>query len=163
MFKLTAVSANEKVYLTGEAYALDTPLYLFEGETVSLQLNITSEWNYRDVAVRLVGGPAARAASFRRVGLVPAVLAADPGHDDYYEIREDHLYPDVLEKCNPLLLHGMGGVNETLFITIQDNEKIAYGKHKLIARLYENGTHPPPRRSPFPIKGRQGVKPSLRP
>jgi hypothetical protein len=141
MFKLTAVSANEKVYLTGEAYSLDTPLYLYEGDSVSLQLNITSEYNYRNVAVRLVGGPAARAASFRRVGLVPAVLAADPSHDDYYEIREDHLYPDVLEKCNPLLLHGMGGVNETLFVTIKDNEKIAYGKHKLVARLYENGKY----------------------
>lgn len=141
MFQLSAVSANEKVFLTGQPSALKTPLYLYEGDSVSLQLNISSEYHYRNVAIRLVGGPAARAAKFRRVGLVPAVLDAEYGHDDYYEIREDHLYPDVLEACNPLFLHGKGGVNETLFITIQDSEKIAYGKHKLIARLYNDGKY----------------------
>lgn len=141
MFKLTAVSASEKVYRTGEPYALDTPLYLFEGEEVSLQLNISTDANYCNVAVRLVGGPAARAATFRRVGLVPAVLDANPAHDDYYEIREDHLYPDVLEKCNPLFLHGMGGANQTLFVTIADSDKIPYGRHKLVARLYNEGSY----------------------
>ena len=141
MFKLTAVSAGEKVYRTGAPVALETPLYLFEGESVSLQLNLFADYDYRNVSVRLVGGPVARATQVRRVGLVPAVLDASPWHDDYYEIREDHLYPDVLEKCNPLLLHGMANANQTLFLTIQDSDKIAPGKHKIIARLYDNGKY----------------------
>ena len=141
MFRLTAVSAGEKIYRTGDPHVLDTPLYLFEGESVSLQLNLFADYDYREVSVRLAGGPAARAAKVRRVGLVPAVMDASPWHDDYYEIREDHLYPDVLEKCNPLLLHGMANANQTLFVTIQDSDKIAPGKHKIIARLYDNGKY----------------------
>ena len=134
---MTAVSANEKVYRTGNAPALETPVYLFPGSYACFQVNIFADENYQDGAyLRVVGGPAARAVKMRRVGLIPAVEDSKYGHDDYYDLREDHLYPDVLEPFDPRYIHAAPGNNQTFFFRIDDNEKIPYGEQTITVRFY---------------------------
>ena len=139
MIRLIAVSANEKVYRTGPVPELETPVYLFPGSEVHFQLTIVPEEEYRNAALRLTGGPAARGASMRRVGFVPSVTDASPAHDDYYVIREDHLYPDVLESFDPSHMHGPGGCHQTVFVTVKDRESIPVGRHTLTARFFNDG------------------------
>ena len=85
--KMTVVSANAKVYRQGDAPALETPVYLFPGSYACFQVNIQANEYYQDGAyLRVVGGPAARAVSMRRVGLIPAVEDAKYGHDENEDI-----------------------------------------------------------------------------
>lgn len=135
--KMTAVSANEKVYRRGDAPALETPVYLFPGSYACFQVNIVANEYYQDGAyLRVVGGPAARAVSMRRVGLIPAVEDCKYGHDDYYDLREDHLYPDVLEPFNPKYIHAAPNNNQTFFFRVDDNDKIPYGEQFITVRFY---------------------------
>lgn len=137
MLTVTPVSANEKVFLTGEVTPLSVPLYLFEGDSVHVQINIAATEEYRDLSLRVQSGGAFAHPQWRRVGLVPAALDAQPGYDDYYTLREDHLYPDVLENFDPRHIHGHAGHNQTFYLTLSDSPTLSAGEHMVTVRVCE--------------------------
>lgn len=139
MISLTVVSANEKVFLTGDPPEMRLPIYLFEGGEVSFQVNLWSDQPYYNGMLRFFPRDIGPRMTVRRVGLVPAVMDVAESHDDGYVIRDDHLYPDVLEKIDRRYLHNSTKTNQTFFITIHDDERIQPGTHSMGVRFYEDG------------------------
>ncbi len=137
MLHIQFVSANEKVFRTGDVPSLETPLYLFPGETARVQITVTGDEGYTDASLSL-RGKLRRGVEWRRVGLVPAVIDAMPEHDEDYILRQDHLYPDVLETFDPQHIHGPAGVNQTFFLTLHDAPALAPGRYPMTVAL-KNG------------------------
>ncbi|MBO7761979.1 MAG: DUF4091 domain-containing protein [Clostridia bacterium] len=137
--KVTAVSSTAKIYVSGEPRPLTTPVILFSGDVCHLQLAIAGDVRTEEGVLRFSGGAAARAIKVNRVGFVPGIYDR-LGADDYYELRDDHIYPDVLETVDIHHLNTTPGYNLPLFLTIRDSEKIPVGDNTVtVTYLAENG------------------------
>lgn len=123
---LTPVSATEKVYIKEPPRPLTTPVLLFTGDVAHLQLTIGGDVGYTTGEVRFEG-PLAHAIGVQRVGYVPVILDYPTDGDDYYEIRPEKLYPDVLEAVDPRRLNSAPGYNQTLLLTVTDDDTIPVG------------------------------------
>ena len=136
---VTAVSSTAKIYVSGEPRPLTTPVILFTGDVCHLQLAIAGDVRTEEGVLRFSGGAAARAIKVNRVGFVPGIYDR-LGADDYYELRDDHIYPDVLETVDIHHLNTTPGYNLPLFLTIRDSEKIPVGDNTVtVTYLAENG------------------------
>ncbi len=136
---VTAVSSTAKIYVSGAPRALSTPVILFSGDVCHLQLAIAGDERTEEGRLRFSGGEAARAIKVNRVGFVPGVYDR-LGADDYYELRDDRMYPDVLEEVDIRYLNTTPGYNLPLFLTIRDSEKIPVGDNTVtVTYLAEGG------------------------
>ena len=140
---VTAVSSTTRIFIKDTPRALEGPVILFKGDTAHLSLAVKSDLYYHYGALRLSGGPVARAIDIKRIGYVPSILDVPVTNtDDYYETSPEHLYPDVLEPVDPKRLNCLPGFNQAFFLTIKDSDKIPVGDTKITATMtatYDGG------------------------
>ena len=94
---MTPVASTDKIYYKGEVRPLTAPVILFTGDVAHVSICADFDRYFLYGKIRLSGGPAARAIKPYRIGYVPSLFDTPIDGDDYYDIRPEKVYPDVLE------------------------------------------------------------------
>ncbi|MBE6695347.1 MAG: DUF4091 domain-containing protein [Ruminococcaceae bacterium] len=129
---LTAVSSTAKIHITGTPRKLDGPVILFSGDVAHLSIAVCANFTYYDGSLDL-SGDVARNIKVQYIGLVPAPYDMPPvgdgvySGDDYYELRPEKIYPDVLEDVDIKRIHSAPNFNQGFFLTITDSDRIPVG------------------------------------
>ena len=133
---LTPVASTEKIHIKGDVHPLTAPVILFTGDVAHLSICLDSTQYFQYGKMRLSGGPAARAIKPYRIGYVPSVYNTPVDVDDYYDIRPEMIYPDVLEEVDLGRLHSEPNCRQAFFFQIKDNDKIPVGDSTVTVRFY---------------------------
>ena len=136
---LTPVASTERIHIKGEVHPLTAPVILFTGDVAHLSICLDSTQYFQNGKMRLSGGPAARAIKPYRIGYVPSVYDTPVDVDDYYDIRPEMIYPDVLEEVDLGRLHGQPNCRQAFFFQIKDSEKIPVGDSTVTVRFCIDG------------------------
>ena len=135
---LTPVSSTAKIYIKEAPRALSGPVILFTGDVAHLSLCVYTDALYHEGSMKL-SGPAARSIEARRIGYVPVVLDSTFEMDDYYEIRPEHVYPDVLEPVDLRHLNCQPGYNQAFHFTVKDSDRIPVGDSRVTVSFFVAG------------------------
>ena len=133
---LTPVASTERIHIKGDVHPLTAPVILFTGDVAHLSICLDSTQYFQYGKMRLSGGPAARAIKPYRIGYVPSVYNTPVDVDDYYDIRPEMIYPDVLEEVDLGRLHSEPNCRQAFFFQIKDNDKIPVGDSTVTVRFY---------------------------
>ena len=133
---LTPVASTDKVHISGDVRPLSAPVILFSGDVAHLWICLDTTQYFESGKLRLSGGAAARAIKPYRVGYVPSVFDCPPDVDDYYDVRPEKIYPDVLEPVDLSRIQGQVGCRQAYFFQIKDSDKIPVGDHVITVRCY---------------------------
>ena len=133
---MTPVASTDKIYYKGDVRPLTAPVILFTGDVAHLSLCVDSTQYFLYGRMRLSGGAAARAIKPYRIGYVPSLYDTPIDGDDYYEIRPEKVYPDVLEEVDLGRLQSAPNCRHAFLFKIRDNEKIPVGDHVITVRFY---------------------------
>ena len=136
---MTPVASTDKIHIAGEVRPLTAPVILFTGDVAHLSLCVETTQYFQNGKIRLSGGPAARTIKPYRIGYVPSLYDTPVDVDDYYDIRPEKVYPDVLEEVDLGRLHGEPNCRQAYFFQIKDSEKIPVGDSEITARFYIDG------------------------
>ena len=136
---LTPVASTDKIYYKGDVRPLTAPVILFTGDVAHLSVCVDSDQYFLYGKMRLSGGSAARAIKPYRIGYVPSLFDTPIDGDDYYEIRPEKVYPDVLEEVDLGRLQSAPNCRHAFFFQIKDSDKIPIGDHVITARFYIDG------------------------
>ena len=133
---MTPVASTDKIYYKGDVRPLSAPVILFTGDVAHLSVCVDSTQYFLFGKMRLSGGPAARAIKPYRIGYVPSLFDTPIDGDDYYEIRPEKVYPDVLEEVDLGRLQSAPNCRQAFFFQIKDNDKIPLGDSTVTVRFY---------------------------
>ena len=133
---MTPVASTDKIYYKGDVRPLTAPVILFTGDVAHLSVCVDSTQYFLYGKMRLSGGPAARAIKPYRIGYVPSLFDTPIDGDDYYEIRPEKVYPDVLEEVDLKRLQSAPNCRQAFFFQIKDNDKIPVGDSTVTVRFY---------------------------
>ena len=133
---MTPVASTDRIHIKGDVRPLTAPVILFTGDVAHLSLCVDSTQYFQNGKIRLSGGPAARAVKPYRIGYVPSIYNTPVDVDDYYDIRPEMIYPDVLEEVDLGRLHCQPNHRQAFFFQIKDSEKIPVGDHEITVRFY---------------------------
>ena len=133
---ITPVASTDKIYYNGDVRPLTAPVILFMGDVAHLSICMDSDRYFQYGKMRLSGGPAAHAVKPYRIGYVPSLFDTPIDGDEYYEIRPEKVYPDVLEEVDLGRLHSAPHCRQAFFLQIKDNDKIPVGDSTVTVRLY---------------------------
>ena len=136
---MTPVASTDKIHYKGEVRPLTTPVVLFAGDVAHLSICLEPDRYFHYGKIRFSGGPAARAIKPYRIGYVPSLYDTPVDGDDYYDIRPEKVYPDVLEPVDLGRLQGQPGCRQAYFLQIKDSDKIPVGDHEITARFCIDG------------------------
>jgi len=132
---LTPVASTDKIYYKGDVRPLSAPVILFTGDVAHLSICLDSDRYFHYGKMRLSGGPAARAIKPFRIGYVPALFDTPIDGDDYYDIRPEKIYPDVLEEIDLGRLQSAENCRHAFLFQIKDNDKIPVGDNEITVRF----------------------------
>ena len=132
---MTPVASTDRIHIKGDVRPLTAPVILFTGDVAHLSLCVDSTQYFQNGKIRLSGGPAARAIKPYRIGYVPSVYNTPVDVDDYYDIRPEMIYPDVLEEVDLGRLHCQPNHRQAFFFQIKDSEKIPVGDNEITVRF----------------------------
>ena len=133
---MTPVASTDRIHIKGDVRPLTAPVILFTGDVAHLSLCVDSTQYFQNGKIRLSGGPAARAIKPYRIGYVPSIYNTPVDVDDYYDIRPEMIYPDVLEEVDLGRLHCQPNHRQAFFFQIKDSEKIPVGDNEITVRFY---------------------------
>ena len=136
---LTPVASTDKIYYKGDVRPLTAPVILFTGDYAHVSICADFDRYFLYGKIRLSGGPAARAIKPYRIGYVPSLFNTPIDGDDYYEIRPENVYPDVLEEIDLGRLQSAPNCRQAFFFQIKDNDKIPVGDSTVTVRFYIDG------------------------
>ena len=132
---MTPVASTDRIHIKGDVRPLTAPVILFTGDVAHLSLCVDSTQYFQYGKIRLSGGPAARAIKPYRIGYVPSIYNTPVDVDDYYDIRPEMIYPDVLEEVDLGRLHCQPNHRQAFFFQIKDNDKIPVGDNEITVRF----------------------------
>ena len=133
---MTPVASTDKIYYKGDVRPLTAPVILFTGDVAHLSICVDADDYILQGKMCLSGGPAARAVKPYRIGYVPSLFDTPADGDDYYEIRPEKIYPDVLEEVDLGRLQSAPNCRHAFLFQIKDNEKIPVGDSTVTVRYY---------------------------